>query len=47
MFNQGIVVYETKLQKEKDYSFDIVVHDFAVVFLGDKFIQAIDRSEKR
>jgi hypothetical protein len=38
MFNQGIVLYETQLKLEHDYVLSVVVHDFGVVYLGEKVI---------
>lgn len=45
MYNQGIVVYETKLQINQNYDLEIVVHDYAVVYLGHKVIQTLDRTK--
>lgn len=47
MFNQGIVLYETDISssKLKDVYIKMVVHDFALVFLGDRVIQVLDRTK--
>lgn len=45
MYNQGIVVYETQLENDKDYHLKVVAHDYAVVYLGNKVIQTLDRTK--
>lgn len=45
MYNQGIVVYETILKKG-NYYLKAEVHDFAVVYVDQKYIAYIDRSER-
>lgn len=46
MFNQGIVLYETTLPNvDKNIYIKMVVHDFAVVYLGDTVIQVLDRTK--
>ena len=46
MFNQGMVLYETDLpKKEKDIYVKMVIHDFAIVFLGSSIIQILDRTK--
>ena len=43
MYSQGFVLYETNLEKG-NYSFEIVVHDFAIVYVNGKFSRLLDRS---
>lgn len=38
MFNQGIVVYETMIPSDQNIYIKMVVHDFALVYVGDKLI---------
>lgn len=45
MYNQGIVVYETTLTKDINYNVKIIVHDFALVYIGDKLIEVLDRTK--
>ena len=45
MYDQGMVLYETTLEKI-DYSFKVIVHDYAVVYIGDKFLEILDRTRK-
>lgn len=46
MFNQGIVLYETNIPLiPQDIFIKMVVHDFALVFLGDCVIQVLDRTK--
>jgi hypothetical protein len=45
MWNQGFVLYETLLPKGQ-YSINLTVHDFALVYLNDTFITALNRGEK-
>jgi hypothetical protein len=45
MYNQGVVVYETKLNINTDYSLKLVVHDFALLYLGHKLIAVLDRTK--
>lgn len=45
MYNQGIVVYETSLQNDRDYDLKVVVHDYAVVYLGNNVISTFDRTK--
>lgn len=46
MFNQGIVLYQTNIPiLSKDIYIKTSVHDFALVFLGDKLIQVLDRTK--
>lgn len=46
MFNQGIVLYETELPgQDKNIYIKMVVHDFAIVYLGDAVIQVLDRTK--
>lgn len=33
MYNQGIAVYETFLKDKGIYTFEAVIHDFAMVFV--------------
>lgn len=47
MYNQGIVLYETKLNPNQDYALKVVVHDFGVVYLGHKAIQVLDRTKSK
>lgn len=45
MFNQGIVVYDANLPKcEKTY-IKMVIHDFALVYIGNKLIEVLDRTK--
>lgn len=46
MFNQGIVLYETEIPKAENVYVKMVVHDFALVFLGDQVIQVLDRTKQ-
>ena len=43
MYNQGFVVYITTLNKNT-YSFKMVVHDFAIVYLDNNMIGSFDRA---
>lgn len=43
MFNQGFVLYETQLNTNTHF-LKLVVRDFAVVYLDDKFVGSLDRS---
>lgn len=45
MFNQGIVLYEATIAKPRDYALKVIVHDFALVYLGKKLIQTFDRTK--
>ena len=46
MFNQGIALYEAHISKKRDYSLKVIVHDFAVVYLGKKLITTLDRTKQ-
>ena len=45
MFNQGMVLYECELEN-KDYDFKVIVHDYGIVYIGEKFVQILDRTTK-
>ena len=45
MYNQGMVVYQTILPKSLTYNFTVKVSDFAILYLDDKFIGTLDRSQ--
>lgn len=45
MFNQGIMLYETEIPKAENTYIKMVVHDFALVYLGDQIIQVLDRTK--
>jgi hypothetical protein len=45
MFHQGIVVYETNLPRVEDVDVKMVVHDFAVVYIGDYVLTSVDRTK--
>lgn len=47
MYNQGIVVYETKLNINTDYLLNLVIHDYAVVYLGHKVVSVLDRTKAK
>ena len=44
MYNQGLVLYETKIEN-KTHLLKLIVHDFALVWLGDKFLTTLDRTK--
>jgi hypothetical protein len=46
MFNQGFVLYETTLAKKTHY-ITLTVHDYAIVYLDNKFLMNLDRSEHK
>ena len=45
MWNQGFLLYSTNLAAG-NYSINLTVHDFALVYMNGEFIKALDRSEK-
>ena len=45
MFNQGIVIYETKLAPNKSYKVNITVNDFAVLTIDGKLDRILNRSD--
>ena len=45
MFNQGFVVYETKLT-QRTYFFRAIAHDYAMVYVDGVFNTVLDRSVK-
>lgn len=47
MFNQGIVLYETSLKGPKNYTFWVVVHDMALVYLDDQYKGSIQRDSDK
>lgn len=46
MYNQGFVVYETKLVQRQHF-FEATIRDFAVVLLDDNFVVSLDRSIRK
>ena len=44
MFNQGMVLYETIIKGPEKYLFELQVHDFALVYIDDKFFISFNRS---
>lgn len=46
MYNQGIVVYEIKLPADS-HEFNIVIHDYAMVFVDGNFHGAFDRQKQK
>lgn len=45
MYDQGMVLYETSVEK-LNYECQVIVHDFALVYLGKKLIEVFDRTKK-
>lgn len=45
MFNQGIVVYQTIIPSIENTYVKLVVHDFALVYVGNKMIEVLDRTK--
>ncbi len=45
MWNQGFLLYSTNLTPG-NYSINLTVHDFALVYMNGEFVKALDRSEK-
>ena len=45
MWNQGFLLYATNLAAG-NYSINLIVHDFALVYMNGEFVKALDRSEK-
>jgi hypothetical protein len=43
MYNQGLLLYETTLTDAKKYYFQLVIRDFAVVFIDDNFVKTLTR----
>ena len=46
MTNQGFVLYETEITKG-NHKFDVIVRDFAVVYLNGIFLTTLNRSESK
>lgn len=46
MFNQGLALYEAKILNKRDYCLKVIVHDFALVYLGKALIEVFDRTKK-
>ncbi len=44
MFNQGGVMYSTKLRPHKDYKGVINVHDFGLFYVNNELMMVLNRS---
>lgn len=45
MWNQGFLLYSTSLEAG-NYSINLSIHDFALVYMNGEFVKAFDRGEK-
>lgn len=45
MFNQGLVLYETSLSGPKSYTFEVIIHDIAFVYVNGQYNQTIVRKK--
>jgi hypothetical protein len=43
MYNQGLLLYETTLPEARRYLFQLVIRDFAVIFVDDSFVSTLTR----
>ena len=46
MTNQGFALYETEIAKG-NHKFDVIVRDFAIVYLNGIFLTTLNRSESK
>lgn len=44
MYNQGFVLYETTLKGPKNYDFDTIIHDIALVYIDGQYNQTVYRT---